>query len=666
MWALEVLSMFSMYRMVKMGSRNLPKAFVRPNLLGLTLGDKVRSIGTQGSGQTLPIGYDNFRAVIDNKLNFIDKSLFIKEVLDDKATQTAVITRPRRFGKTLNLSMLHHFLAFETQGKPTAYLFDNLKIKKTASDYMQHQGKYPVIFMTFKDIQGETYEESYSGFKNLMGEAFEEHRYLLDSPRLYKENKLFFEQILTKTADAEDLKLSIKHLTRYLYAHHGTQPWLLIDEYDTPIQAAFVNNYYNKMMNMMRICLGAALKTNPYLNRAVITGILRIAKEGLFSGVNNLKAYSLLQNQYSQHFGFTEPEVIEILKQAHLEGQSQAVQEWYNGYQIGDTVVYNPWSMANYVQEQGELDAYWVNTSDNVLINKILTRSSPAIKEGFDELLKNQPIEKLIEQSMYFLDLEGSETAIWSLLLTSGYLKAQESFLTDQGLMCKLAIPNYEVKRLYKQIIERWLSGGHGERWYQNFISHLLKGDVELFKEKLETFIETTMSVHDVARDPEAFYHGLVLGLTAYLCENKNYVLRSNRESGKGRYDYLILSKNPKDFTILLEFKKVDLEKKEKPQEVGKTLKTEADQILAPNNEIIKKIKDIEEQAMLQQKKRDERLKISAKEGLQQMEAKHYVAEPLQYGSTNILEIALAFSGKQVEMEYKFHKPAAKLSKISP
>jgi len=602
-------------------TRDRARAFIAPHLLRLTVGHPLsRPFSTRVSDMELPIGYDNFRAVLDNNLDFVDKSLFIKEVLDDRTTQAAVITRPRRFGKTLNLSMLHHFLAAEVQGQPTATLFNRLKIARLGPDYMQHQGRYPVVFMTFKDVRDSKYEAAYYSLKNLAAEVFAEHRYLLESPRLYDEDKEFFQGVLKQKSDETALKNSIKNLTRYLYLHHGVRPWLLIDEYDTPLQSAFTHQYFDPMVEVMRGFLGSVLKTNPYLHRSVITGILRVAKESLFSGVNNLRVYSLLQTRYGEHFGFTEEEVIEILRQSDLAEHLDEVREWYNGYQAGSFVVYNPWSIANYVGNKGRLDAYWVNTSDNQLIKNLLIRSSAEVKDQFEQLLQEQPIEKFIDEHTAFGDLREGEATIWSLLFMSGYLKVKEQHQTEQDLKCKLDIPNYEVRRLYRQIIEQWLSNGHGIDWYQNFLNDLLSGNIEQFKSGLTYIMEQTVSVHDTARDPEAFYHGLMIGLTASLYKNKNYELRSNRESGYGRYDYLIFSKDSKHPTILLEFKKVDSTRLKDPSKAA------------------------------------DRLKVEAQDALLQIDQRKYVSEALQRGKDNVLKVGLAFSGKQFDIQYEWLK----------
>jgi len=563
----------------------------------------------------LPIGYDNFRELIENKLEFVDKSLFIDEIMDDIVTKVAVITRPRRFGKTLNLSMLHQFLSPEVNGKSTKDLFHHLKIAENKDLCEKYQGKYPVIFITFKDVKNDHYEEAYAILCKLMARVYFEHYYLLSSPKLVAHQKKAFEAILEETASPASIQSSLLDLTQLLSIHHGVNPWLLIDEYDTPIQASYVHGYYDPMMNTMRGLFGSVLKTNPYLYRAVITGILRVAKESLFSGVNNLEVYSLLRSEYGQYFGFTEEEMDELLKKAALVKNSKEIKDWYNGYQVGNTVVYNPWSVVNCIKQKGELQPYWVNTSDNQLIRTILVRSNTGFKEQFELLLQDKPVEQLIDENTVFGDLIKNESAAWSLLLMAGYLKVISQKKTDDGLWCTLAIPNKEVRNLYQQIIKQWLSNEHGIAWYNQFLDHLLTGNIELFEQELKEIMEQTVSSYDTGRNPEAFYHGLMIGLTASLHHSENYEIQSNKESGYGRYDYLIFSRDKNKPTVLLEFKKIS---------TGKDLE-----------------------------QLDISLEQAAQEALDQIDQKQYLAEVKKRGSTHILKIGLAFCGKRFKIKWK-------------
>lgn len=585
------------------------------SLLDLTLGNQVMAYGnyTQREAKmNLPVGYDNFGKVIENKLDFVDKSLFIKEVIDDTSTEVAVIIRPRRFGKTLNLSMLHHFLAAEIEGKPTKQLFDGLKILSAGEPYQQHQGRYPVIAVTMKDVKDQEYSVAYRNFCSLMSYVYSQHQAVLSSPKLNTHQKRVYESVLEARADIADMQFSLFNLTHMLYLHYGVKPWLLIDEYDTPIQAGYVRGYYADIVAFMRVLLGKALKGNPYLQKSVITGILRVSKESIFSGLNNLEVYSLLRQEYAEHFGFTEEEVSELLKRFHLEKESDSIKEWYNGYRIGDTTVYNPWSIASCLKYRGVLEPYWVNTSDNQLIRDLLIQSSNSFKSQFEQLLKGEPIERLVDEHMIFEDLRKNESAVWSLLLMTGYLKVISKRRTDDGIYCMLAIPNQEVRNLYQQIIKQWLSNGYGVEWYNSFLNHLLSGNLEAFGQELIQVMESTVSSHDMSRDPEAFYHGLMIGLTASLYQSKNYEIQSNRESGYGRYDYMIFSRDKNKPTLLLEFKRVE------------------------------SVKDAERLTT--------KLEQAAQEAVEQIGKTRYVAEAEKRGSTNIIRMGIAFCGKRFKI----------------
>ncbi len=563
----------------------------------------------------LPLGYDNFKDIIDKKLDIVDKTLFIKEVLDDDVTQIAVIIRPRRFGKTLNLSMLHYFLAATVYGQSTQGLFDHLKITTLHPEYLRHQGHYPVVFITFKDVKDHNFEHTLRNMQLLMAEVYREHRYLLSSDRLEVDDKKFYQTVLNGEADPSMLQIAIKNLTAYLYQHHGVKPWLLMDEYDTPIQSAYMHGYYEQMISLMRGMFGAALKTNPYLERAIITGILRVAKESLFSGVNNLKVYSLIQSQYGQYFGFTEAEVTDLLQRSKLEHKSAEIRNWYNGYQMGEWTIYNPWSIVNCIRERGELAPYWINTSDNQLIKELLTHSSENFRMQFEDLLSGKSLEKLIDENVVFGDLKKNEIAAWSLLLLAGYVKVTTKRQTELGLYCTLSIPNREVRGLYRRIIEQWLSNGHGMEWFENFLNHLLVGNLPAFEADFRHLVEETFSVHDTAKDPEAFYHGFMVGATASLYHNKNYEIKSNRESGYGRYDYMIFSHDLSKPTILIEIKRVK-----------KTEKMSAEDL-------------------------DKKLTEAAQQALTQIQQQNYLSEAQQRGRTNILKIGLAFCGKHFNLQ---------------
>jgi Predicted AAA-ATPase len=401
----------------------------------------------------LPIGYDDFGEIIRSQFDFVDKSLWIQEILDNDFVQVTVIPRPRRFGKTLNISMLHYFLASEVNGISTQGLFQGLKITEMGEKYLQHQGKYPVIFISFKEIKGQNYVDAYQSLCQLMSQVYGQHQYLLSSDRLTPYEREDFIAILRRQADPSSVSISLYKLTDYLNKHYGAKPWLLIDEYDTPIQAGYLHGYYTEVIELMRKLLGAALKNNISLKRAVVTGILRIAKESLFSGLNNVQVYTIFDSTYRSHFGFTEEEVEELLKQSGLSTQSAGIRQWYNGYRIGGEVIYNPWSLVNCIREKGLLQPYWVNTSSNDLIRHLLARGDEPIKMDLESIIHGESITVLIDENVTLEDLEKSCDALWSLLLFSGYFKVIHAERKYLQLQCKLAVPNLEIVQILKMAL---------------------------------------------------------------------------------------------------------------------------------------------------------------------------------------------------------------------
>lgn len=353
----------------------------------------------------LPIGSDNFKKIIDAELDFVDKSLFIKEILDDRSAEAIVIIRPRRFGKTLNLSMLHHFLASEAYGQSTEGLFQGLKISELGNEYLRHQGRYPVIFITFKDVKDHNFEHTLRNIQNRMSTVFKEYRYLLSSDKLDDKDKKFFRIVLNREADVSDLQASIENLTTYLFQHHGVKPWVLIDEYDTPILSAYLHGYYEELSSLMGNMFSAALNSNPYLERAVLVGILHITKLDHFSGLNNLKLQSMLRSRYRQYFEFTEEKI-------------------------------------------------WINTKENQLIKNLIVHTRKYFHMQFKDLLAGKLTEHLIDENVAFGDLKCDDSAAWSILLLFGYLKVISSRRKEGELWCVLDIPNQEMRSLYQNIIE--------------------------------------------------------------------------------------------------------------------------------------------------------------------------------------------------------------------
>ena len=444
------------------------------------------SIDELPSSALVPIGEENFRALIDNKLLFVDKTLLIKEFLDRRNAKVTLITRPRRFGKTLNLSMLHHFFAEKVDNKSTKGLFDGLKISEVGGPYMAEQGQYSVIFLTFKEVQSENFPEMISELKELMEDLYDIHSYLLDSPHLTKSQKKYFQAVLDQEITDVQLKKALFKLTKYLYAHYQKEVIVLIDEYDTPIQASYFNNYYEKAIKTMRGLLGSCLKTNRYLERALLTGITRVSKESLFSGLNNLKVCSLLDRKYQDHFGFTEEEVNTLAKEMNYQEKLADMKAWYNGYEVGGTTLYNPWSIVNCLSKKGRVKNYWLNTSGNELIKKLLIHSSLNFKQDFECLLRGETIHKSIREDMVFGNLDTDESLIWSLFFVSGYLKIVEKLEDNKkhrvGIYCALSIPNEEIYEYYCLLIQEWLGGKKGADWCVIFLEDLLAGRVNDFQ----------------------------------------------------------------------------------------------------------------------------------------------------------------------------------------
>lgn len=550
------------------------------------------------------IGISNFGEIRQKDLIFVDKTLFIRDILDEKGTKVMVFTRPRRFGKTLNLSMLHHFLASEVIGIKTHDIFGDLNIAQTGHKYMQHQGHYPVIFITLKDVKDHTYEHALINLRILLSRLYDEHNYLLISDKISDQQKIKYSQILREECDEGHLKNALLDLCHMIYLHTGVRPWLLIDEYDTPIQASYVGESYPEVIGLMRGFYGSALKDNPYLEKAVMTGILRVAKESLFSGVNNLEVYSMLRPEYGEYFGFTESEIDELLKKSQLTDQSPEIKYWYNGYLMGNTTIYNPWSIVNCLKQQGDFKAYWINTSDNALIKKLFWQASIDTKNKLEQLIRGEAIEALIAENTVFGELETNSNAIWSLLLFSGYLKVVSSVPSDMGSLCQLLSPNYEVSLLYRGMVASWFVDSMGYDEYRNLLKELTTGNIEIFEKILQKYLLESMSYFDVTgKQPERFYHGFVMGLLVSLRET--HQIKSNRESGYGRYDISIIPNDKNQLGLIIEFKTTE---------------------------------------------ENEDLNGAVQSALKQIEYRDYAAELTQLGIKNILKIGMAFKGKQVKI----------------
>ncbi|WP_339043919.1 AAA family ATPase [Cardinium endosymbiont of Tipula unca] len=560
----------------------------------------------------LPIGVDNFHKLASGDYLFCDKTAMIAEFLS-KGDEVTLITRPRRWGKTLNMSMLQHFFSSEVNGISTTGLFDDLKIGKLYNGHYirTYQGQSPVIMISFKDVNASRFESAYHIIYGIISSLYGDFEYLLSSNKLNTIQVKEFKAILNRRAHQQQLEASLKLLSQCLYQHHGKKVYILIDEYDTPLNKAYGNqNYLDAMVQFMRNLFSAALKGNHALERGVLTGILRISKDSMLSGLNNLKTYTLLDQGYSHHFGFLEDEVSFLFKEKDLTSSMEEVRSWYNGYKVGNLVMYNPWSIISCLSEEGRFDVYWVNTGNNDLIKQLIFSSSSGVKEQFEQLIQGETLTVSIDKHLSFDLLGTNENALWSLLLFAGYLKAVDAvFNTRNGLyVCTLAIPNQEVATLYNRFFEEWLINKFpSQSRYDTFIKCLLSGKVNEFIQDLNIYLFQSASFFDTTagKRGESFYHGFTLSMLASISDS--HYIRSNRESGLGRYDILIIPKNgPK--ALLLEFKYL--------------LKSEE-------------------------------LESSAKRALQQIQSQAYHTELLQYPHVqSVVEVGIAFSGKSVVAAY--------------
>jgi len=510
----------------------------------------------------LPIGVSDFRELIIDKspitgenYAYVDKSLLIKEVLGD-SNKVIVLLRPRRFGKSLNLSMLQYFFAAEVNRQPTAGLFDSLAIAKEAG-CMALQGKKPVIFITFKDVKDNKFDDFLNNIADVMARSYREHEKLFDQWELNKVERNDVDAILEQRASKVALSKSILRLSEILYKYQGIRPFLLLDEYDTPLQVAYSKGYYQEAVEFLRSLLCSGLKDNGNLQKAVLTGILRVAKESLFSGLSNVGIYSAFNLEYAEQFGFTEKEVNDLLTKAKLTSQAAMVKKWYNGYNFGDLTIYNPWSIIKFIADKRhELQAHWVNTSDNALVETLVTTMPPEVQRNFAALIAGGVIERKIDENIVFSGLDKNLDAIWSLLLLSGYITWNSYQISGTKRLCQLRLPNKEVEGFYTDTIEEWISGKHSTQWYSEFLADLAEGRVAEFEEKLQTLVTQTFSYHDVStRYQESFYQGLMLAFVSGL--KATHIIKSNKEAGMGRYDIALIPKDANRLGIIIELKAV-------------------------------------------------------------------------------------------------------------
>ena len=516
--------------------------------------------------QTISIGNQDFESIRMADDFYIDKTYFIKEWWENRDSVT-LITRPRRFGKTLMLSTIEKF--FSIQYADRGELFEGLQIWKQ-DEYRNLQGTYPVINVSFAQVKENTYEKMLKKMRMLIAELYRRYDFLLSSKKLNETDKKHFREILEEREDDIYCASAIKLLSQYLYLHYGKKVIILIDEYDTPMQEAYVSGYWDEVVLFTRGMFHDAFKSNPHLERGLMTGITRVSKESIFSDLNNLKIVSVMSDKYPDSFGFTEKEVFDALDRHGLADKKEEVKQWYDGFVFGGIKdIYNPWSICNYLDE-GRLGCYWANTSSNSLINKLLKSANTDIKKMFQQLLQGEEIETEIDEQIVFNQLDENEDAIWSLLLGTGYLKLSS---IDIYGMARLSITNFEVQLMLKKKVRGWFKSSDGK--YNAFVRALLKGELKAMNAYMNDVALKTFSYFDTGKspsersEPEKFYHGFVLGLMVDL--EKRYVLSSNRESGFGRYDVMLEPKNEEDDAILIEFKVIDKEEEKDLRETAQS-----------------------------------------------------------------------------------------------
>ena len=538
------------------------------------------------------LGIDDFRKIIKEDCYYFDKTNWIEELLKDR-TQIKLFTRPRRFGKTLNMSTLKYFFDVKN-AEENRKLFKDLYIEK--SEYFKEQGQYPVIFISLKDLKKNTWEECFFEIKELLRNLYNDFYHIRES--LNESDLREFDKIWLKEKEA-NYDSSLLNLTKYLYNYYKKEVILLIDEYDSPLIVANQRNYYKDSINFFRNFFSIALKTNPYLKTAVLTGIVQVAKEGIFSGLNNVITYNILENRFETFFGLSEEEVEEALKYFEMEYQIEEVKKWYDGYKFGGKEIYNPWSILNYLRTK-ELRAYWVNTSDNALIYENLSVANMDVFNSLEKLFEGKEIKKEISPFFTFEELE-RYNGIWQLMVYNGYLKLNKKLEDDEYL---LTIPNYEIQTFFKKgFIDKYLIGSN---YFNPIMRTLLEGNIEEFGRMLEEIFLINTSFHDLKA--ESVYHTFLLGMLIWLRDK--YEVKSNGERGQGRYDILLLPLDKKKPAFVFEFK------------VSKTIKG---------------------------------LESKAEEALNQIKEKQYDVGIKESGIDKIYRIGLAFKGKKVKIKYELN-----------
>ena len=548
------------------------------------------------------IGESDFKILRIKKDYYIDKTKYIKDIIDNRS-KVLLITRPRRFGKTLNMSMLRYY--FDCTKKDSKELFKGLKIMEQEEKYTSKLGYYPCIYLTLKDAGLQSYELMIMQLRTLLMDIYYENRYLLEEAEMAPGERNTFNKILLAEANEIEIINGIKMLSKIMSTYYNKPVMLFLDEYDVPLQNAYVEGYYEEGIKFFKTFYGVTFKDNPYLEKTILTGVSRVAKESIFSGANNFHVYTVLDDEFSDDFGITEKEMDKIIDDFEIQDQKEEIKKWYDGYTIGNTEgIYNPWSILNYLTDK-KLIPYWVNTSSNDLI-KLILKNSATVKEKIEQLLRDEEIEVPINLETVIVGIEKNEENIWGLLLGTGYLKVTEVVDLAHGIY-KVKIPNYEIKFLFQNIIREWFNDKVIGNNLNTILKDLVTLNLEEFEEKFKQLVIEMFSFMDVGKNTaENFYHAFVLGMLVGLKDS--YYVKSNRESGFGRYDIMLEPKDKNGNSFVMEFKVLEDEEE-------------------------KTIEDTIENAK------------------KQIEERRYVDDLEEKGYTNITKMVFAFKGKEVKMQ---------------
>ena len=502
----------------------------------------------------LPIGIEDFKEVIDSGYYFVDKILMIKDLIVNKV-KVGLFTRPRRFGKTLNMSMIQRF--FEKTDESNAYLFDGLKISEFP-ECMQYQGQSPVISISLKSMKQATFEEAFAVFKDLIRAEILRHKSVLfQNDAIEKTDLDRLTRFIELKAEKSDYNTSLGFLSRLLASAYNKNVIILIDEYDVPLENAFYQGFYTDMVNLIRSVFESALKTNPSLDRAFLTGCLRVSKESIFTGLNNLDIFTIISPMFTDSFGFTPDEITDILKYYKLEDKANEIKEWYDGYLFSDTQIYNPWSTINHIKNltvnpNYPCKPYWSNTSSNEIVKRLIEESNDRTKNAIEELINGTPVKAQIHEDITYGTIDVNSEYIWSFLLFTGYLKVTAYETIGDETYYEMVIPNTEVKSIYKNTIRAWFEKKINADSRTDILEAILKADAEKLEDLLCTWMVNTISCFD---EQENYYHGFVTGLVSGF---NGYMVVSNRESGNGRFDLVVKQRSKWNYAAILEFKIVD------------------------------------------------------------------------------------------------------------